>query len=347
MSNTGDSISALLEAARQAVNKYKAEVSSLEEQAQSNANNASIQASLTAARDHLRDWERQSDALQNMSVHTPNQADVSHGPAMANASYPPVVYRQSLLKAPKPFALGADFDVFTEKLLDYVKEHAFEEQIQVLRALLTPEAYKAGRNVIKDARHTSLKSVLNALKDVLAPKQSLSLRIDAFHKCEQKHSESLEQFLGRLRCAGEEAFPSMPDLEPYILQQFISGIRASNDHKMLLRAQRLQSVSQALSLATEITAAASTMSVDMNTEVHEVQTQSDYHGSRPFCSYCKKVGHFAANCFRKSICQICQLTGHTAQRCRTKVVCQLCGKPSHVATQCRSVRFTVPKTREP
>ena len=349
MASAAESLATLLTDAQQAVEKYAEEVQSLQRQEAENAGDLALQASLTAAQENLKQWELQSESLSKIQTQMQSSANMSHTASAEGSSVVHNVYRKSLLKAPKPYSLGADYDVFAEKLQDYVRESSFQEQIRVLRASLSPEAYKASKAIINDTKFKNIQSLLTALKEVLAPKPSLSLLITKFHKCEQQKAESLEQFLGRLRCAGEEAFPSMPNLEPYILQQFITGLRADDDTKNLLRAQRLASVSQALSLATEITAAQLHRTSDADFEVHEVHTQYDAPSinGRPFCTFCKRTGHSQDTCFQKrKVCQLCRKPGHYATHCK-QVACQLCGKFNHAATQCKTVRFTVPKTKEP
>ncbi len=193
--------------------------------------------------------------------------------------------------------------------------------------------------------------VLIDLKALIAPKRTLASLIDAFNNCEQRANETVALFASRIRSCGVAAYSGMQDdIEPYLVAQFLKGLKATSILKSIIRAQRPDTLHAAMELASSLI----TSSPQNEIFVEEVQRKPQKVSFRNVdyarCTICNKSGHSANYCRvgNAEKCQLCSRSNHTAKDCWSRYQpnrisdgpCQICNSPSHVATQCRSVKIS-------
>ena len=272
------------------------------------------------------------------------------------------------LKSPQPYKIGDDFEIFFDLFKSFTKDESFTRAIQVLKTLLSQDAYKICKHVFTEV--SSIKELERELISVFSKSTNLTSAIHTFRQIKQLKDETKEAFATRVRICAAEAFPNFrqSDREPYMIQMFIQGLNVSQQQKNLLSVTEHKSLSEVVIIAARM--------ADDVTEIHSVET---YRGRQPstICSYCKYPGHTidecrkrlrnqnssetCANCgFRHATsacrsppknevtCHNCQKKGHYAKQCYSKnsnsLKCQLCQKPGHSAMQCRTVKVTAVKS---
>ena len=394
LKNVIGSLQAQIIAINETTRRLKEKKQEAEGVVEENVLDANAQARLTVVTNHLNDLEGQADYLQNqikdldqlktsiqsrlvtpLRGHSParktpeNISSVSFTPSLSN----PVIK----LKPPKPYKIGEDFDIFYELFRSFSEGEPYARQVQILKTLLTPEAYKISKHVFDDAYN--LQELEKGLNSVFAKSTNLTSAIHAFRQIKQYKDENTEAFATRIRLCAAEAFPtcSQREREPYMIQMFVQGLNVSQQQKNLLSVTEHQTLSDTLLVAARLT--------DEPTEIHSVESQSKTEIKT--CYYCKKPGHVAVECRTRLrhqheqtnevsapscnncggrhntytcrqppkaevICLLCQKRGHFSRQCRNAVnsnanyrpQCQLCQKPGHVALQCRTVKFSAAKS---
>ncbi len=262
------------------------------------------------------------------------------------------------LVAPKPYQMGDDFDTFAELFLNYTANEHLDTQIQVLQSLLSLDAFRAGKSAFTGTwLGSSIADILQELKTLVAPKATLATLIAKFSNCTQRPNESLELFASRIRSTGLQAYPNLREIEPYLIAQFLQGVRAGDFQKHIMRAAQPATLNLALSLASELSSStgAETAHIDEMTPQRAKPMYQPPQTSS--CSVCGKTGHTRASCRMKDAvrCQLCQRFFHSAAECRNvrvdngrsdSIRCQLCGNAGHAATQCRAVKFVPTKASQ-
>ena len=280
---------------------------------------------------------------------------------------------QITLKSPKPYAIGDDFEIFFELFKSFSEGETYFRRVQILKTLLSPEAYKISKHVFDDVH--DLENLEKGLNPIFSKSTNLTSAIHAFRLIKQNRDETAEAFATRIRICAAEAFPScsQKEREPYMVQMFVQGLNVSQQQKNLLNLTEHNSLSDTLIVAARL--------IDDVTEIHSVETTVP--NKVTVCNYCKKTGHIVAECRTRLrhqteqarmqtvssctncgarhaaaecrqppktdvICFLCQKRGHFSRQCRSaanaKVLCQLCQKPGHVALQCRTVKFSSVKS---
>ena len=388
------SLQAQLTAINETTNRLREKKREAEEGVEENVLDVNAQARLTAVSNHIDDLESQAEYLESQigdlnqlkitmqsklttpprgqspqRKNTENLSSVSFAQSSAN----PVIK----LKPPKPYKIGEDFDIFYELFRSFSEGEPYARQIQILKTLLTPEAYKISKHVFDDAYN--LQELEEGLNSVFAKSTNLTSAIHAFRQIKQYKDENTEAFATRIRLCAAEAFPtcSQREREPYMIQMFVQGLNVSQQQKNLLSVTEHKSLSDTLLVAARLT--------DEPTEIHSVESQSKTEIKT--CYYCKKPGHLAIECRTRLrhqneqtneipvsncnncggrhpthicylpaktnvTCNICQKRGHFSRQCRNTVnsntdyrpQCQLCQKTGHVALQCRTVKFSAAKS---
>ena len=300
---------------------------------------ATQEQAITVAREAQKDM---SDAFLDLS-HEIRHSSSPNVPSNATASI--------RLSAPKPFCMGDDFDIFSELFGSYVANEPFDIQLQVLKTSLSAEAYRAGRSAIIGTHRHNLGLVLEDLRALIAPKPTLASLIQKFNSCEQHVNESIALFASRVRSCGIAAYSTMNDsMEPYLVAQFLKGLKATQTLKSIIVARNPLTLNEAMDLALSVISSSPKSEICIEEVQQKPRWSMSQNKDRKRCSFCHKNGHDLNNCRMKFAikCQLCQRNGHTAKDCWSRYQsnkgpsgpCQICNSPTHVATQCRCVKFT-------
>ena len=270
---------------------------------------------------------------------------------------------QIKLKAPQPFKIGDDFEIFFELFRSFTANETYERSIQILKTLLHADAYKICKHVFDEV--DTMYELEGGLHSVFAKATNQTSAIHKFRSIKQLKDESLESFVTRIRICAAEAFPTLPQAgrEPFMVQMFIQGLNVSQTQKNLLSVTEHASLSEILVVAARMG--------DETTEIHSIESTQ---GRAKFCNYCKRSGHDINECRTRqrrtggtvpphgsvppsnsapnqphresaSACYNCRQPGHIARHCQAPpLFCQLCDKRGHIARECRTVKFTMVKT---
>ena len=307
---------------------------------------------LQVAQEKLKLYHKELNVLYTLLVASPNTSNQLFNEPQKTVK----------IKAPAPYKIGDDFTIFYELFRSFTAQEDYESTVQILKTLLTTEAYKICRHVFEEA--DNFRALEAELNSIFAKTTNLTSAIHNFRQIKQLREEKTEAFATRVRLCAAEAFPKFNqiDREPYMVQMFVQGLNVSAQQKNLLSVTEHKSLSEVLMVAARMN--------EETTEIHSVE--SNFKSSK-FCKYCKKPGHLLSECrtrparnFNAShsstsaitatnalsnsvrnstpICYNCQKPGHTVRYCKAPVHCQLCDRPGHVARQCRTVKFTIVKT---
>ena len=321
----------------------------------------------------LQNVIKATTASSNIIPPSALEKDTTHVTPTASNFAVASTHSQITLKSPKPYAIGDDFEIFFELFKSFSEGETYPRRVQILKTLLSPEAYKISKHVFDGVQ--DLENLEKGLIPIFSKSTNLTSAIHAFRLIKQNRDETAEAFATRIRICAAEAFPScsQKEREPYMVQMFVQGLNVSQQQKNLLNLTEHNSLSDTLIVAARLT--------DDVTEIHSVETTVP--NKVTICNYCKKTGHVAAECRTRLrhqaeqtrghivpsctncggrhttaecrqppkadvICFLCQKRGHFSRQCRNAsnaaALCQLCQKPGHVALQCRTVKFSSVKS---
>ena len=181
----------------------------------------------------------------------------------------------------------------------------------------------------------NIRLVLDDLKALIAPKPALASLIHKFNNCEQRANESIALFASRVRSCGIEAYQTMQNcLEPYLVAQFLKGIRATQVLKSIMIARNPNTLNEAMDLALSVISSSPQNEICIEEVQQRPQWSTSQNKVRKRCAICNKIGHDEPNCCMKyaTICQLCQCPNHTASDCwsrnppnqRSNGPCQIC-----------------------
>ena len=286
---------------------------------------------------------------------TPTTHNTPPAEAHIQHNYPP--FR---LRAPSPFNPATDdFECFMELATDFIRPQPFAYQQQIMRTLFIPSAYPTCRQAINTA--TTLQELTTNLQNIFGKITRIDVSVANFVNCCQETNETTQAYAARVRCLALQAYPTIPDLEPYLIDKFLSGLRIPMSDKNSIRISAPKSLTHATALATSL--------VDYPSEIHMMEIAKPLPPPLPlpprFCSYHQSRGHNTIECrafqqppppprpfdpyhaarsggYRNRYTPQGQRTGHPAPFRAPSLapICQICGGRGHVATHCRSVRIT-------
>ena len=199
---------------------------------------------------------------------------------------------------------------------------------------------------------------VNALKNYIQPIKSIVMERHKFFTAKQMESESVTQYLTRLKqlAASCDFSNNAVDTIPnqLIRDQFLMGVSNKKITEALLRAgdialadaaKKATSVEQAEKDMQNLAAAgtpssSAVMAVSVNSNKCNVpknnvrcytcnnyghmakecrsKPQASAKSNKTVCSHCKKPGHKVENCFARATCASCGQTGHTSKVCKNK-----------------------------
>ena len=198
-----------------------------------------------------------------------------------------------------------------------VNSVAEDKKVPTILTLMGNKMYALLRNIVSPRRPRELSFVemVDNLVKHLDPKPIVIAERFKFHKAEQQESESIRDFLARLKKLAETCeFGGYR--EEAIRDRFVCGLKERTiQHKLLTVADlTLQSAVEkacAAELTEKETIALHGGSVE---EANKVRV------TFPECFRCEKVNHSSDTCFfRNSKCHGCQKVGHIAKKCPVKV----------------------------
>lgn len=212
-----------------------------------------------------------------------------------------------------------DWSAYIERFQCYCEANAVQAQRQVplLISSIGPAAYKLLKGLVAPdvPSQKTLGDLAEAMKNHYKGKRNLTVERFKFRRMQQKSSESVNEFLARLRMQAVEC--EFGNLNEALREQFIQGVCNEGMQKRLLHEEK--DLEETLKLAQSIESA------NQGSEAMNQRNGSDLVNAvagrrtkpRQPCRRCGSPNHFADDCkFRNAECHKCSMKGHIAKMCR-------------------------------
>lgn len=267
---------------------------------------------------------------------------------------------------PSPFTPDQDFGLWLTRFEAYSKDQAanIDQKKRLLIGRLGDVALQSVY-CIDPKLENSYEEIVKILKErFIEPDGDCHARM-RFQNTTQKASETLDEYLTRVRVAAQHAFPAATAnfLDEMVLDRFIMGLNSLR-LKETMMGRTYRTPSEAVLDAKRLFAAHETCNRNkpiMNIETNETisdrkisqlertiaqLSQQIKDRNRPVCSYCQRPGHRWSDCRSRLNAPLAQGKPpqglpHSTQLAspgsrNQGIVCFACNKPGHKKSECRS-----------
>ena len=198
--------------------------------------------------------------------------------------------------------------------------------------------------------------MVSALKNYIQPIKSIVMERYKFFTAKQLESESVTQYLLRLKQLATPCDFSNTSVDTIpnqlIRDQFITGVLNKKIAEALLQAgdikladatKKATSVEQAEKDLQNLASACVSSNNSVMTVTKENADKTVTEKPRVRCFSCQKFGHLAKDCPLKTqkpkesvICSYCKKADHKFENCFARATCSNCGKTGHTSNVCRN-----------
>mgnify|MGYP000067250698 CR=1 FL=1 len=230
-----------------------------------------------------------------------------------------IVVNSSFIGQVEEFIPGSDWKHYVERVEMFfeVNSVAEDKKVPTILTLMGNKMYALLRNIVspRRPRDLSFEEIVDNLAKHLDPKPIVIAERFKFHKAEQQESESIRDFLARLKKLAETCeFGGYR--EEAIRDRFVCGLKERTIQRKLLAVADLT-----LQSAVE-KACAAELTEKETIALHGggVEEANKVRVTFPECFRCGKNNHSSDTCFfRNSKCHGCKKVGHIVKKCPVKV----------------------------
>lgn len=200
-----------------------------------------------------------------------------------------------------------------------------EKYVPALISCLKPKSYSLLVNLCRpqDPAELTFDQLVEKFNDHYEPKPSVISERYKFHQCCQGPTESIAEFVAKLRRLSQYCNFSCDNcnrLNEALRDRFVLGLNSEGIRKRLLCEKEDLTLLKAVEIAQNIESA-----VKQNDAMSGMKTSSqpdveiNKMFNRKHCNICGKNNHTETNCYYKNnYCYICKKKGHVASVCRFK-----------------------------
>ena len=230
-----------------------------------------------------------------------------------------IVVNSSFIGQVEEFIPGSDWKHYVERVEMFFEVNgvAEDKKVPTILTLMGNKMYALLRNIVspRRPRYLSFEEIVDNLVKHLDPKPIVIAEHFKFHKAEQQESESIQDFLARLKKLAETCeFGGY--CEEAIRDGFVCGLKERTIQRKLLAVANLT-----LQSAVE-KACAAELTEKETIALHGggVEEANKVRVTFPECFCCGKNNHSSDTCFfRNSKCHGCKKVGHIVKKCPVKV----------------------------